>query len=66
MTHRIVDPSATRLARRELACQRPACPVPASHILILHASNARLRLCTGHWQDALAEVESALKAGSVA
>ena len=56
---RIEDPSATRLPRRLLLCERPDCPVPASHVLILHASNARLRLCTGHWEDALAEVEKA-------
>ena len=56
---RVVDPSATRLPRGLLPCERPHCPVPASHILILHASNARLRLCTGHWEDALVEVEKA-------
>ena len=63
---RVEDPGAIRLAQGKTSCERPHCPVPASHILILHASNARLRLCTGHWHDALVEVESALQAGSVA
>ena len=56
---RVEDPGAIKLAQGKLSCQRPACSVPAQHILIIHASNARLRLCTGHWEDALAEVGKA-------
>ena len=66
MTQRIADPSASRLPRGLVPCEAPSCPEAASTISNVHAKTESLRLCSKHWADALAEVESALKAGSVA